>query len=119
MRIALVHRRFTTNGGTERYLVGLARWLVENGHGVDVLCNEVREDLRAEPGVRFVPLSMFPKGALPKLLTLWWSARRALSKRSYDAVMGFGRTPGHQLFRAGGGSHPRPVAAPAVRSRWA
>jgi hypothetical protein len=23
MRIALVHRRFTTHGGTERYLVGL------------------------------------------------------------------------------------------------
>lgn len=101
-RVALVHRRFTTNGGTERWLVGFARWLVRAGHEVDVLCNEVREDLRDEPGVRFVQLPML---RVAKHLSLWWSARRALESRSWDAVMGFGRTPGHDVFRAGGGSH--------------
>jgi UDP-glucose:(heptosyl)LPS alpha-1,3-glucosyltransferase len=102
VKIALVHRRFTENGGTERYLVGFARWLVARGHEVSVLCNEVREDFHHEPGVRFVHLPMLRPA---RLLTLWHSARRALADGTYDARMGFGRTPGHQLFRAGGGSH--------------
>lgn len=100
MRISLVHRRFTTNGGTERYLVGFARWLVAQGHAVEVLCNEVRPDLREEPGVQFVHLPMLRPA---KLLSLWASAARAT--RGRPVVMGFGRTPGHHLFRAGGGSH--------------
>lgn len=105
MKIALVHRRFTTIGGTERYLVGFARFLNRAGHEVSVLCNEVRDDLREEPGVRFVHLPMLRPGALLKISSLWWSASRALARESFDVVMGFGRTPGHQLFRAGGGSH--------------
>lgn len=102
MKVALVHRRFTTNGGTERYLVGFARWLVAHGQEVTVLCNEVREDLRAEPGVRFVHLPMWRPA---RTLSLWVAAGRALRGHAFDAVMGFGRTPGHHLFRAGGGSH--------------
>lgn len=102
MKVALVHRRFTTHGGTERWIVGFARWLVAQGHAPTVLCNEVRSDLRAEPGVAFVHLPMLRP---VKMTSLWWSARRALGRGSWDAVMGFGRTPGHHLFRAGGGSH--------------
>lgn len=102
MKIALVHRRFTTNGGTERYLVGLARFLVAEGHAVSVLCNEVREDLRTEPGVEFIHLPMWRPA---KALSLAWSARRAVRNGSFDAVMGLGRHTGHQLYRAGGGSH--------------
>jgi UDP-glucose:(heptosyl)LPS alpha-1,3-glucosyltransferase len=115
MKIALVHRRFTTNGGTERYLVGFARWLVREGHEVHVLCNEIREDLRAEPGVVFTHLPMVRPA---KLLSLWWSARRALEGARYDAVMGFGRTPGHQLFRAGGGSHADALRRTHPVRRW-
>lgn len=115
MKIALVHRRFTTHGGTERYLVGFARWLVREGHSPVVLCNEIREDLREEPGVRFVHLSMLRPA---KLLSLWWSARRALGTESWDAVMGFGRTPNHQLFRAGGGSHAEALRRMHPVRRW-
>ncbi|MEN9785747.1 MAG: hypothetical protein RLZZ299_1011 [Pseudomonadota bacterium] len=100
--MALVHRRFTTHGGTERWIVGFARWLVAHGHAPTVLCAEVRPDLRDEPGVRFVPLTAWRPA---RMASLWWSARRALASRSWDIVMGFGRTPGHDVFRAGGGSH--------------
>lgn len=86
----------------ERWLVGFARYLVAQGADVTVLCNEVREDLQGEPGVRFTHL---PMARAAKMLTLWRSARRALERGGFDAVMGFGRTPGHQLFRAGNGSH--------------
>lgn len=105
MKIALVHRRFTTNGGTERYLVGLARFLVREGHDVAVLCHEVRADLRHEPGVRFVPLRILRPTPFLKLPSLWLSAKRALEAESWDAIMGLGRTGGHHLYRAGGGSH--------------
>lgn len=115
MRIALVHRRFTTHGGTERYLVGFARWLVAQGHEVHVLCNEIREDLRAEPGVCFEHLPMLRPA---KLLSLWASAARMLARRSYDVVMGFGRTPGHDLFRAGGGSHAEALRRLHPVRRW-
>lgn len=115
MRIALVHRRFTTHGGTERYLVGFARWLVRRGHDVRVLCNEVREDLRGEPGVRFVHLPMLRPA---KLVSLWYSAARALDADRHDAVMGFGRTPGHHLFRAGGGSHAAALRRTHPVRRW-
>lgn len=118
MKIALVHRRFTTHGGTERYLVGLARWLVARGHEVHVLCNEVREDLRAEPGVRFRPLSMWRPGLALKMWTLWRSAQRTIDAESWDVVMGFGRTPGHQLFRAGGGSHAAYLRRVHPVRRW-
>lgn len=118
MKIALVHRRFTTNGGTERYLVGLARFLVAAGHEVVVLCNEVRPDLVAEPGVRFVHLPMVRLGPIPKLLSLWGASRRALERESWDAVMGFGRTGGHQLYRAGGGSHADALRRMHPLRRW-
>ncbi len=107
MKIALVHRRFTTNGGTERYLVGFVRWLLAEGHEPAVLANEVRPDLRAEldGAVRFVHLSMLRPTPFLKLPSLWFAAKRAIEAESWDAVMGFGRTGGHQLYRAGGGSH--------------
>lgn len=118
MKIALVHRRFTTNGGTERYLVGFARFLVARGHEVAVLCNEVRPDLREEPGVRFVHLPMLRPGPVLKLLSLWSSAQRAIGAESWDAVMGFGRTGGHHLFRAGGGSHADALRRMHPVRRW-
>lgn len=118
MKIALVHRRFTTNGGTERYLVGFARWLVAAGHEPVVLCNEVRDDLRGEPGVRFVHLPMLRPTPFLKLTSLWRSANRALASESWDAVMGFGRTGGHQLFRAGGGSHVAALRREHPIRRW-
>ncbi len=116
MKIALVHRRFTTNGGTERYLVGLTRFLVGAGHEVVVLANEVREDLRAEPGVRFVPLPMWRPA---KSLSLAWSVRRALRAERFDAIFGLGRHTGHHLYRAGGGSHEDYLRRAHPWRRWA
>lgn len=115
MKIALVHRRFTTNGGTERYLVGLARHLVGEGHDVNVLCNEVRPDLRGEPGVHFVHLPMWRPA---KAVSLAWSALRAIRKGGFDAVMGLGRHAGHHLYRAGGGSHVDYLRRAHPLRRW-
>lgn len=104
MNFALVHRRFTTNGGTERYLVGFARFLVAEGHVVTVVCSEVREDLRREPGVTFVIVPKRARG-LAAQVAFFQDVGSVLDAPRFDRVMGFGRSPGHDLYRAGGGSH--------------
>ncbi|MCK6523049.1 glycosyltransferase family 4 protein [Myxococcota bacterium] len=104
MNVALVHRRFTEHGGTERFLVGLARFLYSRGHDVHVYCDEVRPDLRDEPGVTFHRIRVMRLGMTAKLLSLWWSSGQA-ARGGHDLVMGFGRTRGHTLWRAGGGAH--------------
>ena len=116
MKLSLIHRRYTTNGGTERWLVGFTRWLVAAGHAPTVMCAEVRADVAEEPGVRFVRV---PAWRPARMLTFAWNAERALAPESWDAVIGFGRTRGHQLFRAGGGSHAAYLRqVHPVRSRW-
>ncbi len=115
MDIALVHRRFTEHGGTERFLVGLARYLRDRGHMIHIYCNEVREDLRGEPGLRFHHLPMVKLGMSAKVASLYWSSGRA-ARGGHDVVMGFGRTRGHDLFRCGGGAHAAYLAA--CRPRW-
>jgi len=82
----------------------LARFLQARGHAVHVYCNEIRPDLRQEPGVTFHHLPMLRLGRAAKVLSLWWSSRRA-AEGGHDAVMGFGRTRGHGVFRCGGGAH--------------
>ncbi len=103
MNVGLVHRRFTEQGGTERFLVGLARYLLGQGHVVHVYANEVRPDLRDLP-VRFHHLPMVKLGEAAKVLSLWRASAQVPSHQ-HDLVMGFGRGVGHDLFRAGGGAH--------------
>ncbi|MCP4807551.1 MAG: glycosyltransferase family 4 protein [Proteobacteria bacterium] len=112
MNVGLVHRRFTEHGGTERFLVGLARTLLERGHMVHVHCNEIHPDV-ASVGATFHPLPMVKLGETAKVLSLWNSSARV---SGHDVVLGFGRTIGHDVFRAGGGAHQAYVEA--CRPGW-
>jgi len=98
MNVALVHRRFTTRGGTERFLVGLARYLLDEGHMVHVYCNRSDEP---EPRITFHHLPMLRPA---KVLSLWRSASR-VRLQDHDVVLGLGRHVPHDVFRAGGGAH--------------
>lgn len=109
MKVALVNRRFTTDGGTERFMVGLARSLRENGHMVHIHSNEVRADLRAEPGLAFHRLGLLRPA---KNASLWWNSAGIEA----DAVMAFGRCRGHDVLRAGGGAHA--AWQQVCRPRW-
>jgi len=115
MNIALVHRRFTEHGGTERFLVGLARYLRERGHEIHVYCNEVRPDLADEPGLTFHHLPMIKLGMTAKIASLYYTSNSA-SRGGHDVVMGFGRTRGHDVFRCGGGAHAAYLEA--CRPSW-
>ncbi len=104
MNVAFVLRRFTTDGGTERYAVGLAQLLVARGHEVSVYCAYARDDVAALPGVRVVRVApAHPGGAVGEALFLAGSARVVLG--GHDVVQGFGRTLVHDVYRAGGGVH--------------
>ena len=107
MNVGLVHRRFTEQGGTERFLVGLARYLLSRDHMVHVHCNEIHPDVAATPAT-FHHLPMVKLGETAKVLSLWSSSSRVAG---HDVVMGFGRTIGHRVFRAGGGAHRAYVEA--------
>lgn len=101
MRIALVHRGFSERGGCERFGLGFARYLVERQHEVDLWC-VAAEGAPARARVR--TLSAGGRGRIWKMLSLWRAAGQ-IPVHDYDVVLGLGRTPGHQLYRAGGGCH--------------
>ncbi|MDP6931471.1 MAG: glycosyltransferase family 4 protein [Myxococcota bacterium] len=101
MKLALVHRTFSDCGGTERFVRGLSRYLVARGHSVHVWCNRSEQ---VPDGVEIRHLPAWGRGRILKALVLWWQSRR-LPRGEYDVVLGFGRTVGHDLYRAGGGCH--------------
>lgn len=111
MNVALVHRRYTTHGGTERFLVGLARFLLQEGHMVHVYCNRVDSP---EPGVHFHHLPMLRPA---KVLSLWRSAS-SVPVEDHDVVLGLGRHLPHDVFRAGGGAHEAFLDACRPHWRW-
>ena len=101
MRVALVHRSFSERGGCERFGLGFARYLAERQHEVDLWCVSA---VGAPAQARVRTLTTGGRGRIWKMLSLWRAAR-AIPTEDYDVVLGLGRTPGHQLYRAGGGCH--------------
>lgn len=101
MKIALVHREFSERGGCERFGLGFARWLVARGHAVDLWCQRA-EGAPTESRVR--TLDVGGRGRIWKMLSLWRAAG-AVRRDAYDAVLSLGRTPGGDVYRAGGGCH--------------
>jgi UDP-glucose:(heptosyl)LPS alpha-1,3-glucosyltransferase len=105
VKIALVHKQFTLQGGTERYLVGLACFLAERGHDVHVFCSKLDPVLSGLRGIHFHRLRVPRLGGLIKLIGMWLMTRLAIKRDEFDVVQGFGRTTGHDVLRFGGGCH--------------
>jgi UDP-glucose:(heptosyl)LPS alpha-1,3-glucosyltransferase len=122
MRIALVHKRYDRLGGAEGDCYELSRRLAARGHDVRVVAGECRVDVPS--GVRVHRVPVVRAGQIAKLLSFALRAPRVWRALDADAVIGFGRTVGHDLFRASGGCHrrflERRVAEEggAARLRW-
>lgn len=101
MKLALVVKRLSTHGGTERFVSGLAAWLAGRGHQVDAWC--VGVDTPVE-GVEVRSLGWAGRGRLGRLVAFDRAARR-IPAQDYDLVIGFARGGAPELFRAGGGCH--------------
>jgi UDP-glucose:(heptosyl)LPS alpha-1,3-glucosyltransferase len=111
VKIALVARAMGTHGGTERVLLGFAGWLAARGDEVTVYCERAEE---TPAGVRVVPLPVGGIGRVTRAVSLY-RASAAIPIAAHDVVLGLGRTTGHHVYRAGGGSHRAWLAA---RGGW-
>jgi glycosyltransferase involved in cell wall biosynthesis len=97
-----VYHQIVSEGGLERYLLGLARGLRDRGHELTLVT--ARTDGEAERlGVGLVRVGLgWRRGPLEP-----WGFARAVGGRRFgaDVVLGFGRTPVQDIHRAGGGCH--------------
>lgn len=101
MRLGFVVARWGAAAGTSGQALGLARGLVALGHAVRVWAG--RADLGCEPGIDVVDLGV-RAGGLRGRLALRRAAAR-IDRAGVDVVIGFDRTPGCDVLRAGGGVH--------------
>jgi UDP-glucose:(heptosyl)LPS alpha-1,3-glucosyltransferase len=102
--VAVVHRRFGVDGGTERFLEGLTRRLGQRGHTVDVFAASVDPRYARTRVATFRSLLFGRRGAFKHVL-LWLSAALQVRRRRYDVVLHLGRTGPLDVYRAGGGCH--------------
>lgn len=107
MRLALVVRTLGRDGGTERFVHGLAGYLLSAGHTVDVWCASVAQPIA---GVTTRPLRLRGRGRTLKMLSLARAAAM-VPAGDYDLVCGFIRGGAPGLYRAGGGCHAAWLAA--------
>lgn len=108
MRVALVYKRFAVSGGSERQLLMLSRYLIEQGDEVHVFCASRRDPV--PEGVSLHQMHIGAPGHLPQLIAFSRWARRAISDHEarhgpFDVRHAFGRTLGQDVYRVGGGFH--------------
>jgi UDP-glucose:(heptosyl)LPS alpha-1,3-glucosyltransferase len=102
MRVSLVVRTLSVQGGTERVALGLASHLVASGDTVTAWV------LDACDPVEGVEVRQLPRlrGRLPRMLSLGRGVARARTAPG-DVVCSLVRAPGADVWRAGGGCHAR------------
>ncbi|MCF6156987.1 MAG: glycosyltransferase family 1 protein [wastewater metagenome] len=103
MKIALVHQKYTSHGGTERFIFNFARELLDTGHEVHLIVGKVDEPIDGRIVVHKVPVIKF--GRFLKVLGFLLFSQRVLKRHQFDIVQGFGRTIKQDVFRTGGGCH--------------
>lgn len=103
MKIALVHKRYTTQGGTEGYITELSQKLVETGHEVHIFCN--RWENIQDDRIIFHKVPIVPLGDFLKIWSFLYFSSRKLKKIDFDVIQGFGRTIRQDIFKADGGCH--------------
>lgn len=100
-RLALMLPRLSAYGGVERFALGLASTLADDGYDVDFIC--ARREVDAPDGVRPIVVGR-PPGS--RALKIGWFAARAEAARKrghYDLCLSMGRTVHQDVLRASGG----------------
>ncbi len=101
MKLAIVVRRLSTHGGTERFVRGFVDVARDQGHELRVWALEAGD----EPDGVEVNVARFQgRGRMGHMLAM---ARHAgsIPREEVELVLGFVRVAGLDLYRAGGGSH--------------
>lgn len=103
MKIALVYPKYTTHGGTERFIVNFTNQLLDMGHEVHLIAGKIHVPIDKRIVVHKVPVIKL--GRFLKILSFLLFSQRVLKRHRFDIVQGFGRTIRQDVFRAGGGCH--------------
>lgn len=104
MKIALVHKQYTTHGGTERYMVNLSNFLAEEGHEVHVFTGSWDEEV-ANDEIIFHKTAYFGKKLGIDKYVFAKSAYKEVQKYDFDIIQTFSRTGFGDVIRIGGGCH--------------
>ncbi len=120
MKLALVHRRFGLDGGTERFMEALTRRLAERGHDIDVFCASI-DPRYARPKIASFHRLLAGRRGLLRNTLLALAVRLQVRQRRFEVVVHFGRTGPLDVYRAGGGCHRRwfQVLLDRADSGWA
>lgn len=104
MKIAFAIEHFNPRqGGAERYAWGLARWLVERGHSLDVYTMTRPDALTGEVVVHVLKIPSRPRWKKPARFAA--ALTQALHDAHYDVVHGFNHARPCDVLRLGGGVH--------------
>lgn len=104
MKIALIHKKYTTHGGTERYMVGLSKFLVEKGHEVHVITGSIDKDSKLEE-INYHLVSAWGKHLGIDKYIFAKAAKREIEKYDFDIIQSFSRLGFGDVIRIGGGCH--------------
>ncbi len=102
LNIAFIVRKYTTSGGTERYVYTVSKKLSEIGHNITIYCSKVKI-LPPNEKIRLKKIFTFP-GRLIKTL-MFYHLSKKIDLNFYDIVQGCGKVAKQDIFRAGGGFH--------------
>ncbi len=104
MKIALIHKKYTTHGGTERYMVGFSKFLVKKGHEVHVITGSIDENSKIED-INYHLVSAWGKHLGIDKYIFAHSAKREVKKHDFDIIQSFSRLGFGDVIRIGGGCH--------------
>lgn len=104
MKIALIHKKYTTHGGTERYMVGLSKFLVKKGYDVHVITGSIDESSKIEK-INYHLISAWGKHLGIDKYIFAQSAKREVKKHNFDIIQSFSRFGFGDVIRIGGGCH--------------
>ncbi|GAB6137362.1 glycosyltransferase family 4 protein [Halanaerobaculum tunisiense] len=104
MKIALVHKKYTTHGGTERDMVELSNYLVKQGHEVHVFTGSWDQEV-ADERIKFHKAGSWGKHLGIDKYIFANNAYKEVQKYDFDIVQTFSRVGFGDVIRVGGGCH--------------
>jgi UDP-glucose:(heptosyl)LPS alpha-1,3-glucosyltransferase len=104
LRIGLIHQRYVSFGGAERYMDALVTGLLGLGHEVHVFAHQW-DPGASERGVTLHRVPMLPGASWLKLPSFAWNCARAVRRAGCDVVLSLERTWQQDIYRAAGGCH--------------
>ena len=102
MRIALVHPKFGSFGGAEKYAQSLAEGLYDQGQAVHLVGRKARH-VSKKIAFHRVPALNLGRGI--KTWSFSKLASRSVKPVRFDIIQGFGKTVCQNIHRTGGGVH--------------